>query len=556
MAAPSLFSRVLGWFGLGGAAARADSRPRLRSRYDAAVHSPESSRHWAEADANSPTAANQPGIRYTLRNRSRYEYDNNSYCSGMVRTRADDLVGTGPTLQILTDDDAVAAQVEKAFAGWAQAMGLAEKLHTMDQARARDGEAFAVLRTNRGLADPVKLDLHLVEADRVTPSSGVLYPILPQPGSMNDTGQYFDGISYDSDGNPVSYSVLRQHPGDLLRVYPPPVDVVPAQYMLHWFRRDRPGQLRGVPELTSSLPLFAYLRRWTLASLSAAEVAATMGAAVLESDAPANEEDSVTPSPFATVEIERGQMTELPGGFKLSQLTAQQPATTYGEFKREVLQECGRPLRMPIGVVTADSSKHNFSSAKLDHFGYRSGLKVDRSFAERTVLERVFLAWLEEARLVPGLLPAALDVAALPRAWYWPGWVSMDKDEAKLDTERLQNGTATLAETLAAEGIDWKDQIRQMGREKKMRAAEGVPLPPPGGGGQAPLPSGTGVAAELSPGQITEMLANRHVGTNGHGGSNGDGTGAGVAGQHDFRRRTAGVRRALLARLRPRPAPR
>jgi hypothetical protein len=72
----------------------------LRAKYDAAQTNDDNRRHWANADGMSAAAANSPGVRQTLRNRSRYEYDSNGYCSGIVRTRADDLCGTGPTLQI------------------------------------------------------------------------------------------------------------------------------------------------------------------------------------------------------------------------------------------------------------------------------------------------------------------------------------------------------------------------------------------------------------------------------------------------------------------------
>ncbi len=259
-----LWGKLLGLLGVKGTR-EGNTRPapqRLRGRYDAAQTSVENSRHWAEADGASPTAANQPGVRYTLRSRSRYESENNGYCDGMIAGRADDLVGTGPVLQILTDDDTIADQIEKAFAAWAKAVNLGEKLHTMDMARCRDGEAFAVLRTNPAINDPVKLDVHPVEADRIAPPTGVLFPLLPQAASTQETGQFFDGILYDNFGNPTAYTVLRQHPGDLLRVYPPPHDIVPAAYMLHWFRRKRPGQLRGVGGRWPTCPPRKWQRRW------------------------------------------------------------------------------------------------------------------------------------------------------------------------------------------------------------------------------------------------------------------------------------------------------
>jgi capsid protein len=484
----SLWTTIAGWFGRRPSAARGAPSPRrLTARWDASRQNEDHFRYWAQAVLESPTAAAQPGIRQILRNRSRYERDNNGYCGGMIRARANDLVGIGPTLQILIDDEELTRQIEQAFGAWAKAVHLAEKLHLLDQARNCDGEAFAVLRTNPAVANPVKLDIHPVEADRVAPPWGTLYPITP--GEISET-QYYDGITYDDYGNAVSYSVLRQHPGDLLQTYPRPCDEIPAAYMLHWFRRERPGQLRGIPEMVASLPLFAYLRRWTLATIQAAETAAEMGAAVLESPAPADD-TTVEPSPFSSVDIERGMLTELPGGYKLSQLQATFPQTSYPDFKREILAEAARPLDMPVNVAIADSSRHNFSSAKLDHYGYRSSLKTDRAFCEAHTVERIFLAWAEEAMLIPGLLPAGVDVTAFPRSWYWPGWPSMDKDEAKNTTEQLHNGTTTLAEECAEEGKDWRDQVRQMGKEARLREQEGVPLPAPGGAAPAATGGGT-----------------------------------------------------------------
>ena len=47
-------------------------------------------------------------------------------------------------------------------------------------------------------------------------------------------------------------------------------DRVPAAAVIHYFRTDRPGQRRGIPEITPALPLFAQLRRYTLAVIAAA----------------------------------------------------------------------------------------------------------------------------------------------------------------------------------------------------------------------------------------------------------------------------------------------
>jgi capsid protein len=136
---------VLTWLSdLFTSARRANSaRPRavrvVRARYDAAVTSDENRRHWANADGLSANAANSPEVRRVLRNRARYEVANNSYARGIVLTLANDVVGTGPRLQMLTEDAEAGRLIEEAFAAWAKAVGLAEKLRAMRIARASDG---------------------------------------------------------------------------------------------------------------------------------------------------------------------------------------------------------------------------------------------------------------------------------------------------------------------------------------------------------------------------------------------------------------------------------
>jgi len=65
----------------------------VRARYDAAQTS-DDRKHWAAADAFSADAALSPVVRRTIRNRARYERNNNSYLAGISSTLASDLIGT------------------------------------------------------------------------------------------------------------------------------------------------------------------------------------------------------------------------------------------------------------------------------------------------------------------------------------------------------------------------------------------------------------------------------------------------------------------------------
>jgi len=411
----------------------------LRARYDAAVTTENNRRHWANADALSADAAASADVRRTLRNRARYEVANNSYARGIVLTLANDTVGTGPRLQLLTESDAVNRQVEQEFDLWAQEVCLAEKLRTMRMARAQDGEAFAILANNPVLDHPVKLDLRLIEADRVT-----------SPLQVTSDDRDVDGIRLDSRGNPVAYRVLKNHPGGTTWSFRDDFVTVPAHSMVHVFRAERPGQHRGVPEITPALPLFAQLRRFTLAVISAAEAAANFAGILYTDTPPAGEAEAV--EPMDLIELERNMLLTMPGGWKMSQIEAEQPATTYADFKKQILNEIARCLNMPFNIAAGNSSGYNYASGRLDHQTYYKSIRVDQSFMARKVLDRVLAAWLWEYALEAGLVgevPVKGLRRILPRhQWFWDGTEHVDPaKEAKAQGLRLDTSTPARGRT-------------------------------------------------------------------------------------------------------------
>lgn len=439
----------------------------LRATYDAAQTGRENERHWAAADQLSANAANSPEVRRVLRARARYEVANNSYARGIVNTLADYVVGTGPRLQAgtNTDEDKI---VEREFTRWMRAAGLARKLWTMRVSQAESGETFALLATDHRLATRVKLDVRLLEADQIaTPWSD--YRSLTDPNHV-------DGIDLDAAGVPTHYRVLRRHPGDTRYATPSPeADRVPAASVLHLFRAERPGQARGIPEITAALPMFAMLRRYTLAVLVAAENAAAVGGMVETQQSP---EDIDEVEPLDEFDHERGTWMALPEGWVAKQLKAEQPVTTYGDFKSEVLNEVARCLSMPFNIAAGNSSKYNYASGRLDHQAFYRRVTIDRQDIEIAVLDRVFEAWLDEAAKISGYLPQRWRTIDRPgHQWFWPGLEHVDPSkEANAQETRLRSGTTNLAIESARAGRDWEEDMRQRAREIELARELGVPV--------------------------------------------------------------------------------
>jgi len=432
----------------------------VRARFDAAQTTAENARHWAMADAMSADGAGSADVRRKLRQRARYEVANNSYAKGIVLTIANDCIGTGPRLQMLADDGEINRRVEMAFAEWSEAVNLAEKLRTMRMAKSTDGETFAVLTANPMVDSPVTLDVQLVEADRV---ASPLMAVLPV---VNDV----DGITLDAWGNPQTYTILRQHPGDLT-AWKTQYDLVPADAVVHWFRSDRPGQHRGIPEITPALPLFAQLRRYTLAVIAAAETAADF-AAVLFTDAPANGEAQAL-EPMDVVELEKRMATVLPDGWRLGQIEAQQPATSYAEFKREILNEIARCLNLPYNIAACNSSGYNYASGRLDHQTYYKSIRVEQTHLAEAVLDRIFTAWIGEAELLSDF--AVLRTMDAGHQWFFDGTEHVDPaKEANAQATRLGSNTTTLAAEYARQGKDWETELRQRAKEQTLMKELGL----------------------------------------------------------------------------------
>lgn len=469
-------------------------RGSLRARYDAAQDTDENRKHWAWADNYSASAANSIEVRRKLRSRSRYEcIEANSFAKGMALTLANDTISTGPSLQC-TGDRYIGAFIEREWRRWARAVGLANKLRTARLTKVVDGEAFLLRTTNRRLRTPVQLDIKLVEADQIS-----------TPGFVDGLPNQIDGIVFDKWGQPDTYHMLKGHPGDIWAFGAWEKEDIDVRDMIHLFRVDRPGQVRGIPEFTPALPLFAFLRRMTLAVIAASETAASH-AAVLETMADAfdDEDGADDVSPFEGVEIDRNMMTSLPRGWKMNQFKPEQPTTTYEMFRNAILNEIARCVHMPRNKALADSSSYNYSSGRLDHQTYYESIGVEQSQWEMECLDRIFEWWLDEALMLSNYIPVGGLAGpyleqAVEHEWRWnpPKHVDPGK-EINAAIDAIDAGLLTEEQYLLEQNIDPEKHYEQLERQviRKQKLARLGGVAPLDSSSPLPLGEGPGVRAE------------------------------------------------------------
>jgi capsid protein len=186
-------------------------------------------------------------------------------------------------------------------------------------------------------------------------------------------------------------------------------------------------------------------------------------------------------------------MTTLPAGYKLSQLRAEQPVTTFDMFKREILNEIARCLNMPYNIAAGNSSGYNYSSGRLDHQTYYRGIDVDRSEVGCKILDRLFYAWLAETALVePALVPGRdLSPRSWPHRWLWQGLEHVDpQKEAHADEMKLKNYATSFSEQCYKDGVDPDARAKMIADDMARFERLGIEPPaawrPPPTPGQSP----------------------------------------------------------------------
>lgn len=474
-----MFERVKSWFKAKREASdevrsMAVALKRLQAKYDAAASPRHLENYWDGITDSSASAEMTPTVRSKIRKRARYELRNNSWARGIIDTRAHYTIGTSPRPQLsgVSRDDA--AIIERRWSQWAADHHFGEMLRSlMVQIAGETGEELLLIGTATREDDTSELAITEVEADRLTtPQARV--------GDATSSSTYEDGISYDADGNPVSYDVLEYHPGDSYAGANADFTTYSADRVLHVYRRTRPGQRRGVPDLTPALPMFALARRFAVATVVAAETSADVAAFLAStSDKPA---EGVA---FDLIDIEMGMLATLPEGWGLQQIKQEHPATTHEMFIRMALNECARCLQMPLNVAMMNSSGYNYASGRLDHQAFFKAIGIDQSWLACRVLNPILRRWLYIETL-EGRIP---DVSPQV-AWFWDGLKHVDPvKEASAQKTRLETGTTTLSREYASEGLDWEEEMRQRSREKLLamelaaeerRVAEELGVPVPG----------------------------------------------------------------------------
>lgn len=395
--------------------------------------------------------------------------------------------GQAPVLDKVAND-----AIEVHYAKWSKRadiagrMTLAQLYRLAAKAVARDGEALVRKVRRRDL--PYGMALQLLEIDRLDETYNT---------TLQDGSYVRQGVELDSTGRPVAYYITTVHPGDRYRAARKEVERVPADQIVHVFLPERAEQVRGYSWLHAVIMESHQLQEFKTAAVVAARIGASKIAALERTEeAPGNGAELMADGQVGGnlhMNVEAGEMFELPPGYKLSGWNPEYPHANFDSFLKAALRGIAAGLDVAAHNLTGDMTGVNYSSARIAELSEREQWMVLQEWFHHTLVEPVYQDWLASA-LIRGDITFPESGKSLPsdklgkfadasrfmgRRWTW---VDPLKD-IEAATKQVELNVTSITRITAEMGVDIEDIIDERAQELAMLKEAGVPA------GPAPAPA-------------------------------------------------------------------
>ena len=448
----------------------------LKAGYQAARPSTDTLRSWLQSFPKETTLqAQTPQTRADLRSQARYEFENNPHAAGIARIFGLYVVGVGPRLRFKghcrylkqPSNSDLEKYVEFRWERFAVETNFAVILRQAMESVVIDGEAFVSLAPNPAIS--VGVDVNLIDSQRIG-----------NPNGRPSTRLEQDGVRLDEFGNVREYCVYDMPELGSAYYDSNKYSYVPADQVFCLYRRDLPGQTRGISWFAPVLPYLQQLREYTQATVEAAKAGAKVFATVETQSGYALDvvdehwldPESYQYNAYDAFDTPNGKLVHLPFGTTLKGFVPTQPTTTADAYTANLLSQIGYPMGLPRNRATGSSHEYNFASGRLDNQPFEMLIdELQRDVFERSLVDKIFKFFY---RLIyPDVLmrfdnvPSPTDVEW---EWIWPKPPLVDAEAtARTNAIRVKAGQATLEEVWRESHPfeDWEDVRDQILQDRK-----------------------------------------------------------------------------------------
>lgn len=407
--------------------------------------------HWRtpNRDANAEIT---PALAL-LRSRSRDLRMNNPYASAAIESIIDNTVGYGIKPAPRGRTARITKAASAAWKAWAESTQCDYSgqhdiygLQALGMGSIAEGGEVLLRRhwrkSSTGLALPFQIQV--LEGDFLDTSKTT---------ELASGSRVIAGVQFSKSGQREGYWLFPEHPGSQSMRLTAASAFVPAADVLHIYRMDRPGQVRGVPW---AAPVMLRLRNFDEvedAYIEREKIAACFAAFVTNQEAG----DPGSPKQIALSErIEPGMIDFLPPGTSV-EFASPPGVSGYKDFSWINLHAIAAGFGVPYEIF-GDLSGVNFSSGRMGWQNYQR--RIERWQWQMFIpgMCAGVWQWFNEAAVLAGVLPEDCPAEHVP-----PRRMMVNpKEEYAAMKEALRNGFETWGATLRALGYDPETQAEEI----------------------------------------------------------------------------------------------
>lgn len=265
----------------------------------------------------------------------------NPYAAKIIQGLASNAIGTG-ILATSTDSNFLALYNAWADSTDADANGKTNFYGIQKiafEGMGESGEALIVRQYDKSKINPLRLKV--LESDYLDHTKNDIPKNLIQ------------GVQFDGMGNATGYYLFDKHPGDVSSQS----KLVKAEDVIHLYRIDRPGQVRGMSWLAPVVIQLKKLADFEDALLEKQLVSNLFTGFIYDT----NDTGAGTTTQVA---LEPGSMMTLPPGKQIEFSDPPQPSAPES-YLGHVLRSIAAGVGIPYEILTGNLSEVNFSSARI-----------------------------------------------------------------------------------------------------------------------------------------------------------------------------------------------
>ncbi|HYD79837.1 MAG TPA: phage portal protein [Paucimonas sp.] len=391
-----------------------------------------------------------------VRNRCREVVRNNEYAAKAINTLTAAQVGTGVTAK------APDQQLWNDWCEYCDAEGQLDFNGNLElSARTRHESGAVLIRFRQRYPEDglkVPLQIQVLEPDHLD---------IYKTGPLNNGNFAIGGIEFNKIGQRVAYWLYPVHPGDVatFRVNSLESKRVPASEVLHYYRKRRPSQVLGMPELGVSLLRLRNLADYEEAELVRKKIEACF-VAFVRTD---NEVNRLGDAKKDATGLGVNEKVS-PGMIKYLSNTEGvdfgAPASSggYGEYTSTQLHAIAAGAGVTYSQLTGDLSQVNYSSMRGGLIEFRTMMAQEQWLAMVPMMLNPIARRFQEAAILAGAQRGPVK----PFTWTMPKqeWVDPFKDVMAVK-ESVRGGLQSLSDAIRARGDDPEAVFEEMAKERE-----------------------------------------------------------------------------------------